>query len=255
MNVGQSANFVAATAVAQNTGASIASYSWSWGDGTSNQGQNTTHVFGSAGTFPITLTVTDTTGASAATSTTIAVGTALPQGVTANFASGWNLVGGPEGLIVSSNSGPLYTFQAGNTAYQIIPSGTALRAGFGYWAFFPTSGTITLPTTNPQVLSLPLPAGQYVMISNPGNTGATVFGRRFCGQLRPDFQRLRPDDHTGAGPGRLGNIPGGWNRRYLEHPLVPQTEQEQEPRSTPRTERATGEFAAIGSGSLWACAC
>jgi PKD repeat protein len=207
--VGQSANFVAATAIAQNPGAGITSYSWSWGDGTSNQGQNTTHVYGTAGNFPVTLTVTDTSGASAATSTNITVTSGLPQGVTVNLPSGWNLVGGPTGAIVSGNSGPLYTFQAGDTAYQSVPSGTALRAGFGYWAYFATGGTITLPTTSPQVLNTQLPRGQYIMIANPGNTGAAVSGADSVVIFDPASNSYLPATSLAPGQGAWAISVGG----------------------------------------------
>jgi PKD repeat protein len=200
-SVGQSLNFIAATATPQNAGASIASYSWSWGDGTTNQGQNTTHAYASPGTYLVTLTVTDTTGASAATSTNINIASALPQGITVNLPAGWNLVGGPTGAIVSNNSGPLYTFQAGDTAYQSVPSGTPLRAGFGYWAYFTSGGTITLPTTNPQVVNASLPAGQYIMISNPGNSGATVSGADSVLTFDPSANSYFPATSLAPGQG------------------------------------------------------
>jgi hypothetical protein len=93
-----------------------------------------------------------------------------------SYFAGWNIVGGPTGTIVVDNSGPLYTYQAGNTAYQTIPSGSPLTQLLGYWAYFdvPTSGTILVSA--PQTLTVGLPAGQWIMIANPGNTTATVTG-------------------------------------------------------------------------------
>jgi len=175
-SVGQTIPFSAANATAQNTGATIASYSWSWGDGSSNIGQNTNHLYSSPGTYAVTLTVTDSSGANGTASSSITISPLLPQGITVNLPAGWNLVGGPSGSVIVNNSGPLYSFQAGDTIYRTIDSSSPLTAGTGYWANFPTGGTITLPTTNPQIVTAVLPAGQYVMIGNPGDVAASVTG-------------------------------------------------------------------------------
>jgi PKD repeat protein len=54
------------------------SYSWSFGDGTSGSGVQTTHVYRTAGTFAVTLTVTDARGASASTTRAVVIATATP---------------------------------------------------------------------------------------------------------------------------------------------------------------------------------
>jgi len=56
---------------------SIASYEWSFGDGHSGVGETSTHTFNSAGTYSVTLTVTDNGGARNSTSHSITV-TAAP---------------------------------------------------------------------------------------------------------------------------------------------------------------------------------
>ena len=48
---------------------SIASYTWSWGDGTTSTGVRASHEYRAAGTYPVTLTVTDSAGAKGTTST------------------------------------------------------------------------------------------------------------------------------------------------------------------------------------------
>lgn len=59
---------------------SIVSYDWDFGDGQTASGQSTSHTFGSAGSYDVTLTVTDDDGASGQTmsSVTVAVTTTTP---------------------------------------------------------------------------------------------------------------------------------------------------------------------------------
>ena len=59
---------------------SIASYSWDFGDGSSSSAANPTHTYSAAGSYNISLTVTDNDGASSPASTTIA--TITDQNVT-----------------------------------------------------------------------------------------------------------------------------------------------------------------------------
>lgn len=97
-------------------------------------------------------------------------------GFPVSYSAGWNLVAGPAGTIVTGNSGPLYTWQAGDTQYEVVPTGGQLRAGPGYWAFFNAAATGSLPIVGPQTQTVALPGNQYVMIGNPGNAPATVTG-------------------------------------------------------------------------------
>lgn len=62
----------------------IVSYNWNFGDFTTGAGVTPSHTFTNAGTFPVTLTVTDNRGASTSQTTDIAVGgapTSAPTGL------------------------------------------------------------------------------------------------------------------------------------------------------------------------------
>jgi hypothetical protein len=57
-----------------------------------------------------------------------------------------------------------------------MAAGTGLQPGEGYWAYFAGPTTASLPASGPQIYSVFLPAGQWVMIGNPGSTAADVSG-------------------------------------------------------------------------------
>ena len=64
----------------------VASYAWSWGDGTANgSGATATHTYAAAGTYPVSLTVTDAQGLTGTSSRSITVTQAPNQLPTAAF--------------------------------------------------------------------------------------------------------------------------------------------------------------------------
>ena len=56
----------------------IVSYAWSFGDGATATGATTSHTYGAAGTYTVTLTVTDDVGLTGAASQTVTVSTGVP---------------------------------------------------------------------------------------------------------------------------------------------------------------------------------
>ena len=75
--VGQDVQFNATTSTAA-PGRTLVRWDWNWGDGETGSGQLETHDFVAAGTFNVTLTVTDDTGLTATRARSVAVGTANP---------------------------------------------------------------------------------------------------------------------------------------------------------------------------------
>jgi hypothetical protein len=98
-------------------------------------------------------------------------------GGTIPYPAGWNLVAGPTGTVVTGANGPLYTWRAGDTSYEVLPAGSPLQAGVGYWVNFAGPNSISfarVPQQQPVTISVP--AGSFVMIGNPYPTTATVRG-------------------------------------------------------------------------------
>ena len=64
------------TSTSTDPDGSIASYSWNFGDGTTSTAANPDHTYAAAGSYPVTLTVTDNGGASGTTTQSVTVSAA-----------------------------------------------------------------------------------------------------------------------------------------------------------------------------------
>jgi hypothetical protein len=95
---------------------------------------------------------------------------------TVTYQSGWNLVAGPTGQFVPGTSGPLFTFQPGDTSYQAVPASSGLQSGYGYWSQFPAPVTMTIPATGGSAVYRAIAAGQAALIGNPFSRPATISG-------------------------------------------------------------------------------
>ncbi len=93
-----------------NEGA-ISTWAWDWGDGTAQGNtEQATHVFESAGTFTVTLTVTDSGGLTSSTSKTIVVDPLNCDTTAGSFMNAWNGAATPSNDIkVKSNNEPSNT--------------------------------------------------------------------------------------------------------------------------------------------------
>jgi len=99
-----------------------------------------------------------------------------PAAAAVQYPAGWNLISGPEGSHVSGASGPIYSLQPGDAAYEAFPPHPALKRGWGYWAYFPNGGSLN-DAAGATAYAVTLEAGKYVMLGDPSATGdATVSG-------------------------------------------------------------------------------
>lgn len=99
---------------------------------------------------------------------------AQTAGATVTYQPGWNLVAIPSGGTLSGQSGPLYTFQPGDTDYE---TPMTFQTGFGYWAYFTSPTQVTLGAGSGSAYSVNAPASQYIMVGDPSGTQpATVSG-------------------------------------------------------------------------------
>ncbi|HXI33126.1 MAG TPA: PKD domain-containing protein [Gemmatimonadales bacterium] len=127
------------TSTSSDPDGSITAYSWTFGDGGTSTVQNPSHTYGAAGTYTVTLRVTDNQGATNTTSQSVTV-TAPNQPPVAAFSSSCsgdtctftNTSSDPDGSIASSS----WTFGDGQTSNAASPSHT-----------YTTSGTYTVQLT------------------------------------------------------------------------------------------------------------
>ncbi len=129
-------------------------------------------------TITVSTSSTTTTAATTpvAASTEATTATTPPAGFSVTYPAGWDIVAGPTGTTLPGVAGSLYTLQPGDTSYEMIPAGTPLKAGEGYWADVGSSTPTTIALASSGSMTVSLPPGQFVMIGNPGDTVATVTG-------------------------------------------------------------------------------
>jgi len=115
----------------------IESYSWDFGNGTTGTGATPTATYTEAGTFNVTLTVTDDAGATNSVSTTVVIVAAANESPVANPGGPYNGIVGaavqfngavssdPDGTIVAYN----WDFGNGTTGTGATPTATYTEAG------------------------------------------------------------------------------------------------------------------------------
>ncbi len=95
---------------------SVASYAWSFGDGGAATGATASHTYATAGTYPVTLTVTDNQGATSAVTKSVTVGSTNPglfsDAFTRSLSSQWG----------SATSGGAWTDYGSASSFSVTGS-------------------------------------------------------------------------------------------------------------------------------------
>lgn len=84
----------------------------------------------------------------------------------ATLPAGWNLVAGADGATLTGATGQIYSLQPGDANYEVFAADRPLKAGWGYWAYFPTGGSVSSPGSR-SGYSVALTSGAWAMIGNP----------------------------------------------------------------------------------------
>jgi hypothetical protein len=149
------------------------------------------------------------------------LGLAAPQtGFQVSLGSGWNLISAPDGTTIPGSS--LLTFQAGDTNYEQVAAGTPMKGGVGYWVFLPMATQLTLGTASTSAnTTINLPAGQPVMIGNPGNTTATVNGADKVFMLSPGSSSYTTGTQLQPGQGAWAMSTNGGQVTITNAPSAP----------------------------------
>jgi len=185
-------------------GSAIASYSWNFGDGTTGSGKTTTHTYATPGTYPVTLTVTNTIGQSA---------TSAPQNAVPTPAT-------PPISFVAATSA------AGNAASLkvAVPPGVTAGDGLLLFATGANPGTITAPAGWKQVASYPGSAVRSTLfekVAAASDVGGSV-AVGFAGTYKSTLQLLAYAGTAPAGPvdGTLEAFPGTSSATSITTPVV-----------------------------------
>ncbi|MER7674125.1 collagenase [Kitasatospora sp. NPDC096128] len=172
--------------VESNSQASLASWHWTFGDGSSSDEQNPVHTYAAAGTYTVALTVTDSTGKTAATPTSVTVttggSTTLPTCTDPRTDALGQNCSRPNQARTAGNLDYFYVYlPAGTSTLKVSTSGGTGNAALYYnadtWA---SPSAFTASSTDPgttQTLTVTNPAAGYRYVSLYATTdfsGVTV---------------------------------------------------------------------------------
>ncbi|MCU7806740.1 MAG: PKD domain-containing protein [Candidatus Thiodiazotropha sp. (ex Semelilucina semeliformis)] len=196
---------------------SIVNYQWDFGDGNTSQGPVTSHNYTQAGSYVLSLTVTDNEGASDTASTTIQVTNPPPpanQNPVATIAA--TPTSGPAALLVnvdasqSSDDGSivnyLWNFGDGNTSQSVVTTHTYAQAG---------SYTLSLTVTDNEGVTNNTSTTIHVFNSLDNSQVIVPLGVTFYDDFQYNVARTNSSDPTGVNNPFTSQ--GGWSRVKSEN--------------------------------------
>ena len=125
--------------------------------------------------------------------------------------TGWTIVGGPAGTVISGNVGPLMTMDASGKNYVKVDSSTPLAAGQGYLAYFNGPSPVTLASPSSQAsVSVTLPAGVWTLVGNPFQAFAFLKGADCLMYFGPNTASSDPQARSYTPLNGLFIGEGGW---------------------------------------------
>lgn len=158
-----------------DTGGTISSYAWSFGDGSSSTVASPSHTYAAAGTYTVSLTVTDNTGATNTKTASVTVSsggtsgkpvanfTDTVSGLTASFTNSSTDTGGT----ISSYA---WNFGDGSTATSASPSHTYAAAGT-YSVSLKVSDNTGATNTKTGTVTVTAPSSRTFSSSTPVTIG------------------------------------------------------------------------------------
>ena len=164
------------TSTSSDPDGSIASYSWTFGDGGTSTVQNPSHSYAAAGSYTVTLTVTDNQGATNSVSHSVTV-TAANQPPVAAFSSSCNALtcnftstsSDPDGSIASYS----WTFGDGGTSTAQNPSHTYAAGGTYTVTLRVTDNQGAQSTTTSKTVTVTAPNQAPVVNAGPDDQATT----------------------------------------------------------------------------------